>query len=220
MRDYIIESSKKSPFFIKGIEVKEADPLPDGVNIEGILSAIEKNFPSHYFDKLEAIIISHLDEFDERGTNAVYRDNKFYISNRLKDTNDLLDDIVHEFAHHMETLFPEMLYSDQALIREFVRKRHELNFELRSEGYWTDDYDFENLKFDKDFDLFLYKRVGTNMLKMITTGLFIRPYAAVSIREYFATGFEAFYLGKQNALEKISPILYDKISELHTYNNK
>ena len=158
MRDYIIESSKKSPFFIKGIEVKEADPLPDGVNIEGILSAIEKNFPSHYFDKLEAIIISHLDEFDERGTNAVYRDNKFYISNRLKDTNDLLDDIVHEFAHHMETLFPEMLYSDLALIREFVRKRHELNFELRSEGYWTDDYDFENLS------VYLY-RVGPDTEK-------------------------------------------------------
>ena len=185
-----------------------------------MIAAIEKNFPSHYFDKLEAIVICHLDEFDERDTNALYRDNKFYISNKLKDASDLMDDIVHEFAHHMETLFPEMIYSDQALIREFIRKRYELNFELRSEGYWTDDYDFEDLKFDKDFDMFLYKRVGKSMLKMITTGLFIRPYAAVSIREYFATGFEAFYMGKQDQLEKISPILYDKISELHNYTNK
>jgi hypothetical protein len=56
------------------------------------------------------------------------------------------------------------------------------------------------------------------MLKMVTTGIFIRPYASVSIREYFATGFEAYYLGKQEALEKISPMLYDKITELHNHS--
>ena len=39
-----------------------------------------------------------------------------------------------------------------------------------------------------------------------------------SLREYFATGFEAYYLGKQDALEKISPMLYDKINELHHYS--
>ncbi len=75
----------------------------------------------------------------------------------------------------------------------------------RSEGYWANEYDFDNLKFDEKFDDFLYKRVGRNMLKMVTTGIFIRPYASVSLREYFATGFEAYYLGKQDTLEKISP---------------
>ena len=130
-----------------------------------------------------------------------------------------MDDLVHEFAHHMETLFPELIYSDQSLIHEFERKRHELKFELQSEGYWVDEYDFDNLKFDEKFDVFLYKRVGRNMLRMVTTGLFIRPYAAVSLREYFATGFEAYYLGKQDTLEKISPMLYDKINELHYYND-
>ena len=47
--------------------------------------------------------------------------------------------------------------------------------------------------------------------------MFIRPYASVSLREYFATGFEAYYLGKRDSLEKISPILYDKINALHNY---
>ena len=56
------------------------------------------------------------------------------------------------------------------------------------------------------------------MLRMVTTGLFIRPYASVSLREYFATGFEAYYLGKQNSLEKISPMLFDKIDELNNKN--
>ena len=54
-------------------------------------------------------------------------------------------------------------------------------------------------------------------LRMLTSGMFIRPYASISLREYFATGFEAYYLGQRDELEKISPRLYDKISELHNY---
>ena len=101
---------------------------------------------------------------------------------------------------------------------EFLRKRKELKFELQSEGYWVNEYDFDNLKYDEDFDKFLYKRVGKNMLRLATSGMFIRPYAAVSLREYFATGFEAYYLGKRDTLQKISPSLYDRITELHKYS--
>ena len=75
-------------------------------------------------------------------------------------------------------------------------------------------YDFEKLPYDEKFDVFLYKRIGKRMLKMMTTGLFIRPYAAVSLREYFATGFEAFFLGEKNELYKISPVLYEIIANL------
>ena len=53
------------------------------------------------------------------------------------------------------------------------------------------------------------------MLRLVTTGIFIRPYAAISLREYFATGFEAYYLGKRNELFKISPYLFQKIEQLH-----
>ena len=99
-------------------------------------------------------------------------------------------------------------------IREFTKKRGQLNFELRSEGYWTEEFDFKDLKFSQSFDDFLYKRVGKQMLRMVTTGIFIRPYAAVSLREYFATGFEAYYLGKQDELFQTSPELYKKISDI------
>ena len=40
-------------------------------------------------------------------------------------------------------------------IGEFLKKRHELEFELRSEGYWTSDYDFDELKFNPNLDEFL-----------------------------------------------------------------
>lgn len=221
MRNYIEQKTKTITRHLKygGIDIQEIDPMPDNINIQAIFKAIEKNFPPHYFADLDGIKIVHLEEFDEREINALYRDKIFYITNKQDNSADLLDDIIHEFAHHMEVIFPEKIYSDEKLINEFRKKRQELLFEIRSEGYWTDDYDFDNLKYDEKFDIFLYKRVGQNMLRLITSGLFIRPYAAVSLREYFATGFEAYYLGKQNTLEKISPILYDKITELHNLNN-
>ena len=125
-----------------------------------------------------------------------------------------MDDIVHEIAHHLETLYTEELYGDTALLSEFIRKRMQLEFELRSEGYWTNEYDFRDLKYNEGLDKFLYQRVGKKMLKTLTAELFIRPYASVSLREYFATGFEAYYLGKATELMRVSPALYTKISTL------
>ena len=220
MRKYIAEAVENTTRHFKfgNIPVQELEPTPDDINLTAIFKAIEKPFPSHYFQKLNGIKIGHMKEFDDRDVNAVYRDKVFHITNRQNSTKDLMDDIIHEFAHHMETIFPELIYSDHALIHEFQRKRQELKFELQSEGYWVEEYDFENVKYSEKFDKFLYKRVGRNMLRLITTGLFIRPYASVSLREYFATGFEAYYLGKQDTLEKISPMLYDKITELHNHS--
>jgi len=223
MRSYISEKVKNTTrhFRFGNIDVEEFEPTPDNINLQAIFKAIENNFPSHYFQKVNGVKIGHDEEFDQRkvNVNAMYRDGTFYITNRQKNTKDLMDDIVHEFAHHMEVLFPELIYSDQSLIHEFERKRQELKFELQSEGYWVQDYNFDNLKYDEKFDIFLYQRVGPSMLRMATAGLFIRPYASVSLREYFATGFEAYYLGKQDTLEKISPMLYDKINELHHYSD-
>ncbi len=68
----------------------------------------------------------------KRSVNALYRDNMFlHISNKQDNANDLMDDIVHEFAHHVETLFPEEIYGDKQLINEFLKKRQELKFELQ-----------------------------------------------------------------------------------------
>ena len=200
MNNYIFEkvSNTTKHFKFGGIEVSQTDQLPEDFNLQSILKTIEKNLPPLYFKGLKKIDIVQDPDFDKRGVNALYRDGVFIISPKQKNVNDLIDDIVHEFAHHVETLFPENIYSDQRLINEFLKKRQELKFELQSEGYWLDQYDFDNLKYDEQFDNFLYKRVGGNMLRMVTTGSFIRPYASVSLREYFATGFEAYYLGKQN----------------------
>jgi len=220
MRNYIEEKVENSTRYFKfgNIEVEEIDSCPSSVNLEAVFKTIETYLPPHYFKNLKGVKIGSFIEFEKKNANAFYNDGIFYISNQQKNSQDILDDVVHEFAHHLETLYPTEIYDDNRVIHEFLRKRQEIEFELRSEGYWTDDYNFDNLKYNEKFDNFLYKRVGPQMLRMITAGSFIRPYSSISLREYFATGFEAYYLGKKDELEKISPMLYDKINELHHYS--
>ena len=93
MRDYISEKVKHTPrhFNFGGISVYETEPTPDNINISTILRAIEDNFPSHYFKDLESVKIGHMEEFDERDVSAVYRDHKFYITNRQDNPQDLMN---------------------------------------------------------------------------------------------------------------------------------
>jgi len=216
MRDYILEKVENSTRYFRfgGIDVMEVDPVPEGIDLQAIFHSLEKLFPARYFKDLKEVRIEHIPEFDQRSTNAMYRDGVFYITNQQDDAKDIIDDVIHEFAHHLEMLYPTEIYSDENLKKEFLKKRAQLEFELRSEGYWTKEYDFRDLKFDNDFDIFLYKRVGKQMLRMTTANIFIRPYAAVSLREYFATGFEAYYMGNKDLLKQLSPVLYNKIERL------
>lgn len=216
MRDYIFEKVSNTTRYYKfgGIEVEELEKCPPNVDLQAIFYSLEKLFPAKFFKGLKKVQIGHRPEFDKRDANAFYQDGVFYITNRQDNAKDIIDDIIHEFAHHLEMLYPEEIYSDQKLKKEFIQKRAQLEFEIRSEGYWTQDYDFRDLQYDPEFDNFLYKRIGPQLLRMMTASIYIRPYAAISLREYFATGFEAYYMGNKDLLKQLSPILYNKIESL------
>ena len=69
-----------------------------------------------------------------------------------------------------------------------------------------------NLEYNQAFDEFLYKDVGYPVLSMLTYNIFHSPYAATSLNEYFADGFEAFYMNDEiSRLKNESPKLYNKI---------
>ena len=218
MRNYIAEKAYNTlqHFNFGDVNVTIDDPLPKEIDLKSALRVVEKNIPKALYSDIEQIRVGEYDFFKERDINALYRDGTLFISNIQSNFNDLLDDIIHEIAHHAEEKFPEKIYGDQLIKREFLKKRKELEFELRSEGYWTQEYDFQNVKFDREFDIFLYKRLGKRMLKMVTAAMFIRPYASVSLREYFATGFEAYYLSteKRDILFQMSPELFKKIDDI------
>ena len=111
MREYITERVKNTTRHFKfgNIDVEELEPTPEDINLQAVFKTIEKNLPPHYFQNLKGVKIGHTEEFDKREVNAVYRDGVFQITNRQSDVNDLMDDIIHEFAHHMEMIFPEFL---------------------------------------------------------------------------------------------------------------
>ena len=74
---------------------------------------------------------------------------------------------------------------------------------------------FTDVEYNKEFDMFLYEKIGYDKLSSIMMGMFINPYAATSLSEYFATGFTEFYINSDHKfLQKISPELYRKINLL------
>ena len=50
---------------------------------------------------------------------------------------------------------------------------------------------------------------------MLGASIFYSPYAATSLREYFANGFEAlYYYGDYNFISKSCPELYSKLQDI------
>ena len=71
-----------------------------------------------------------------------------------------------------------------------------------------------NTEYNETFDNFLYKEVGYSKLGSAVMGLFVSPYAATSLEEYWAVGFEDYFVGDREYLKKISPQLFNKIKEI------
>ena len=82
---------------------------------------------------------------------------------------------------------------------------------LKSEGYDVTIEQFLTATYDYDFDMFLFQDIGYPVLETLTLGLFLSPYSVTSINEYFAVGFENFYMDESNYVKKICPILLEKI---------
>ena len=120
-------------------------------------------------------------------------------------------DLVHEIAHSFEETQPEELYEDGLLQNEFLGKRQRLFTTLKIRNYPVKLHDFQNIDYDKEFDEFLYSTVGYEALGNMSHGLFISPYAATSLREYFANAFEEFFVNDVKTVQTISPEVYKKI---------
>ena len=129
MRKYIREKVENSPNFFRlnDIDVFEEDPISPHLNIDTLLKMVEKSVPQCFYKGIKAIRIGDYEEFERRDANAFYRNGELFISNKQDNYPDVMDDIVHEIAHHVEVLYPEEIYSDTTLIAEFLRKRMQLD---------------------------------------------------------------------------------------------
>ena len=73
-----------------------------------------------------------------------------------------------------------------------------------------------NSEYSPSFDEFLSDVVGYPTLVSLTMGLFASPYGATSLQEYFANGFEKYYLGLGRRVKEVSPALYNIITNLNS----
>ena len=201
-----------------GIHVYFKDALNnDEIDTEEVVNKFESAIPHHLLSEVEMIIVGTFDEFQERGINAFYDGGTLYVSNLQDDEADMYDDIVHEISHSIEEPHGYFIYGDKKVENEFLRKRKYLHDVLWGMGYKIPMSVFMNPEYNQDFDMLLYQKIGYDKLAPIVGGVFISPYAATSLREYFGTGFTEFYVHPEthDFLQKMSPELYKKLITLH-----
>lgn len=201
-----------------GIHVYFKDSVDnENVDVEEVVSHLESVVPHHLLSEVEMVIVGWFDEFEKRSINAYYDGGTLYISHLQDDNSDMFDDIIHETAHSLEQPYGYLIYGDGDLQREFLRKREHIHNLLWANGYKIPKSVFLDPDYNEDLDMFLYEKIGYDKLSALARGVFVSAYAITSLREYFATGFTEFYLdpNNHNFLKKISPVLYQKLSELN-----
>lgn len=216
-----IKKQNKEHYLYNKILIYIKDDLAENININNVIATIEHTIPYDLTNGIDEIFIGYFEEFSKRDINSVFFDGAIYVTNNQTSEESLTQDIIHEIAHSVEENFGLEIYSDDYIEREFLNKRQKL--------YWIlKDYfdkqginislklaDFSNLDYSFEFDKLLYKDIGYKALTSLTAGLYASPYAATSIREYFADGFEDYFVNNnRNNLKKISPELHNKLDNL------
>jgi hypothetical protein len=195
------------PVVIKDkLESEEAD-------LGQFVEEIEKRVPQHLLQNVEIIYIGNFPILD--GRNALYADEAIYITNEEPTTHDLLEDAIHEIAHSLESTFAPLIYGTGALEAEFLGKRERLKTILDAHGYEFPEKNYLDPVYSEVFDEFLGDVIGYPTLLNLTMGLFASPYAATSLREYFANGFEKYYLEAGSVVKQVSPVLYNILNTLY-----
>lgn len=220
MNGYIQNSLKGTnhKLFFKNVDVYVLNPLPADFNLEFVLTKVEKTVPEHLVYGLESIYIGEFDDLEEKEFDALYKDGTIYATNKQEDEEDLIDDIIHEIAHLTEENLGHYIYSDRKIIDEFLGKRARLQAILQAHNFEIPNQEaFYQLEYDEEFDYYLYKTIGYDRLTFLSMGLFISPYSATSLREYFAKSFQRYFMGDMEQIQKISPAVFEKI-EFLVYN--
>lgn len=214
----VIKHKNKRPkrFIWKDTEVVVKDEITNPeVSIQPVLQIIGKKIPEHFLTNVDIIYVGEFEFFKEREIQAMYENSCIFVTNQQDSIDDMCDDIVHEIAHSLEELYGDMIYSDDKIEREFITKRKQLLSILRAEGFEVSEMLFMNPEYTEQFDEYLYKHVGYDVLNMLSAGIFYSPYAATSLREYFANGFEGlYYYGEYQFISKHCPQLFTKLNNL------
>jgi len=187
------------------------DEPVEALNIGEFCSMVEETIPHSLLRNVDVVYLGHFKELD--GRNAAFLNGAIYMAATEPTDYDMLENVIHETAHSLESDHGAQIYDD-SLIEEFKGKRRRLRSILEAEGYTISPFLYDFTEYNKKFDEFLSEEVGYPTLLNLTMGLFVSPYGATSIQEYFANGFEKYFLDSPQIVRDISPVLYRKIEEV------
>lgn len=215
---WIKESAKKGRrlkdmYNLSGVDVYIKDRLPDNVDPDFVFNYISSRVPFHLASSVDIIYVGQFPEMKEREINAYYEDGAIYVTNDQDEDLDMIDDIVHEIAHAVEKHNQMLIYGSGDLQREFKAKRRNLETRLKEVSFVPEDFT-SNIEYSRKIDDYLYKTIGYDILNQLVVNIFVSGYAATSVSEYFARGFEEFFIGDKEELKKLSPVLFRIIQEL------
>ena len=214
--DNVVKYIKETPkvhFHIYKVPLYFKDSLTKKINMDSTCKRVANILPSFYFKNVSAIAIGQYDTLDDRAVDSVYDKKIIYLTNVQDDEDDIIENIIHEVAHSLEEVYSETIYGDGLLKKEFLKKRKQLYNELSTKFNIEDRY-FRKTEYSKTLDTLFYKKIGYDTLSYFTEPLFVSPYSATSLREYFSEGFENYYMGQQQIIMDLCPELYNKIKQL------
>jgi len=215
---WIIESAKKARrlkdvYNVSGVDVYIKDKLPDHVDPEFVFNYINARIPFHLARTVDIIYIGQFPAMKEREINAYYEDGAIYVTNEQDEDIDMVDDIIHELAHAVERNNEQLIFGTGALQSEFKAKRRNLEVLLNQISFVPEGF-VNKIEYSKEIDDYLYKTIGYDILNQLVVNIFVSAYASTSISEYFARGFEEYFIGDKSNLKTLSPVLYRIIDEL------
>ena len=223
MREIIVErarqtlAERKEYHMFGDVYVFVKDPLPAEVDLTSVIAGVEQVVPHHLSQELEAVYVGQFPELVSREVKAVYKDATIYVTNDQASVEEMVDDIIHEIAHSVETFAGMEIYSDGYLEREFIEKRKKMLDILHNSGYNVEVIQFLDTEYSKELDYFFYKGVGYDRLNIMSVDIFPTAYSMTSLREYFAVGLEEYLYGDREDLKRVSPVLYSKIESIVSY---
>ena len=215
---WIQESIKRSQrmkdqFVVNHVSVYIKDMLPKGVSPEFVFDYVSSRIPFVLTKNIDVIYVGQFPEMKERDINAYFDNDAIYVTNEQDDEMDMIEDIIHEISHAVEHYNRDFIYGDGKLQREFIAKRKRLSALLSQKYEVPADFNV-NFEYDRAIDDFLYRDVGYDALNQICVNIFSSAYAATSISEYWAKGFEDLFIGDKSNIKELSPILYNRMISL------
>ena len=194
-------------FSLSGIDVFVKDQLPREIDTSFVFEYIRSRIPFFFMGGIDIIYIGQFPKMKERDINAYFEDGAIYVTNDQDDEMDMIEDIIHEIAHAVESNHQQFIYSTGAVQREFIAKRERLSDLLSQKFNVPKDFN-TNFEYDKGIDNFLYREVGYDALNQICVNIFPSAYAVTSLSEYWAKGFEELFIGDPAVLRDTCPVLF------------